>query len=213
MTGSKKQKSSAKTSSDPAPPDPDVAAQDENAVADAAAPAGETAPAPVTAAPAELDQLKERLLRLQADFDNYRKRMVRERQETIALANADLLCELMTPLDHMDRAIETMARGADADDACVQGIRLVRTELLAALGRFGLQPMETSGQPFDPTRHEALGWAQVPGVEDGRIAMEMRAGYLLNGRVLRAAQVLLAGAAPEAEPAADKAETATNTEG
>ncbi len=197
MTGSKKQKATARAAAEATPSDTEGPASAPET------PEQDTPPAPGAAPAAEMDQLKERLLRLQADFDNYRKRMARERQETIALANADLLSELLTPLDHMDRAIEAMARSAGEDDACVQGIRLVRTELMGTLDRFGLQRMQPCGQPFDPSRHEALGWAQASGVDNGQIAAELRAGYLLNGRVLRAAQVLLAGKAPDVEPAAE----------
>lgn len=158
------------------------------------------------------EQLKDRMLRLQADFDNYRKRMIRERQEFAALANADLLADLLTPLDHMDRAIETMVQSAGEEDACVEGIRLVRSELLSTLERFGLKVMKAVGEEFDPTIHEALGWAPVEDVEDGRIALEVRAGYTLNGRVLRAAQVMLAGDANEALEAAAPAESDAATE-
>lgn len=178
--------------------------------ADMQASAGDTPPAsgestpPIQApAPSEADQWKDRLLRLQADFDNYRKRMVRDREDTIARANAELLSELLTPIDHMDRAVATMLQSTGEDDPCVQGVRMVRTELLAVLERFGLTMLDVAGKPFDPALHEALGWAAAPGIEEGHIAVQVRAGYLLNGRVLRAAQVMLAGPAepPPQEPA------------
>ncbi len=156
--------------------------------------------------PSEADRLKDRLLRLQADFDNYRKRMVRERMETMALANAELLSDLLTPLDHMERAISLMQQTAGRDDALLQGIRLVRTEWLAAMERFGLKAMtEIEGRRFDPTQQEALGMAAAPGVEEGHVAAVVRAGYTLNGRVLRAAQVMVAAGSP-VEPQAVSAE-------
>jgi molecular chaperone GrpE len=163
-------------------------------------PAAPVEPAP--SQPSEADVLKDRLLRLQADFDNFRKRMARERQETIARANEDLLEALLTPVDHLDRALDVMQKGVAESDPCLQGVRLVRSELRAVLDRFGLKPIETQGKPFDPSIHESLGWASVAGVAEGHVAAEVRAGYLLNGRLLRAAQVMV-GAAPAALPAND----------
>lgn len=173
---------------------------------DAAPAAAECAPAP---APSEADVLRDRLLRLQADFDNYRKRMARERQETILRANEDLLEALLTPVDHMDRALEVMAGSVKDDDPCLQGVRMVRTELRNVLDRFGLKAVETQGRPFDPALHEALGLVPSSGVAEGHVAAEVRAGYLLNGRLLRAAQVMVAGSPANDAPEAPK----SNAEG
>ncbi len=148
--------------------------------------------------PSECDVLRDRLLRLQADFDNYRKRMLRERQDIILRANEDLLEALLTPLDHMDRAIDVMNSSVKEDDPCLQGIRLVRTEMKSALERFGLKPVAALGETFDPEQHEALG--MMPATDDiaeGQVAVEVRAGYTLNGRLLRAAQVMVASAPAE----------------
>jgi len=153
--------------------------------------------------PSDGDLWKDRHLRLQADFDNYRKRMARERQETVALANADLLSDLLTPLDHMDRALDTMQRSAGDADPCVQGVRMVQSELLGALDRFGLKRMGVIGEPFDPARHEALGMIPATETPDGHVVAEVRAGYLLNGRILRAAQVLVASSPPSPEDTGD----------
>ncbi len=143
------------------------------------------------AEPSELERATERLLRLQADFDNYRKRMARERQETVLRANEDLLGALLTPLDHLGKAIEAIQQDRPEDDAFLQGVRMVHDELLGVLGRFGLKPVDALGTPFDPNLHEALGLVPAGDVEVGNVAAEVRRGYLLNGRVLRAAQVLV----------------------
>ncbi len=159
-----------------------------------ASPTGEPPPqAAEDGQPTELERTKDRLLRLQADFDNFRKRMARERQETVLRANEELLDALLTPLDHLDRAIEAIQQDRPGEDPFLQGVRMVRDELQAVLERFGLKPIEALGEAFDPNRHDALGLmpAGAGEGEPGQVAAEVRRGYLLNGRVLRAAQVLV----------------------
>ena len=141
--------------------------------------------------PNETDVLKDRLLRLQADFDNYRKRMAREYSENRANANKDLLEALLTPIDHMDHVIASMLKITDKSDPFLQGVQLVRTELKTALERFGLKFMPTVGEVFNPELHEALGIVPSKDVEEGHIVAEVRTGYWLNNRVLRAAQVMV----------------------
>jgi len=185
----------------PVADDAPTAAPADECASDAAAAADECAE------PSECEVLRDRLLRLQADFDNYRKRMLRERQEIILRANEDLLEALLTPLDHMDRAVAVMNGSVRADDPCLQGILLVRSELKSTLERFGLKSVAASGEVFDPELHEALGLLPASGeMVEGQVAAEVRAGYTLNGRLLRAAQVMVAGAPAEPEaPASDEA--------
>jgi len=142
---------------------------------------------------AEANVLRERLLRLQADFDNYRKRQAREFLESRSTVHKEIVEELLIPLDHLDHALASMGQSLGEDDSNVHGIKIIQTELRNVLERFGLQRMETLGKAFDPMQHEALG--TLPATRDapeGHIGAEVRAGYALYGKTLRAAQVMVA---------------------
>ena len=169
----------------------------------------EAQPAPDEAKPSEADALRNRLLRLQADFDNYRKRVARDHADLVSQASADVLAAMLDPMDHLELAIESMAKNAKEDDPMLRGVRMVRDELLAAFDRFSLKPIDTKiGAELDPNAEEALGILPVPGIEENRIAVVVRKGYTLHGKVLRAAQVMVGAGtppAPAAEPAAPDA--------
>ena len=180
---------------------PDPAADAADASPDAsdrpdAADASPDAPVPEPK-PDETAQLRDRLLRLQADFDNYRKRQARDRQDLVAQAGADVLESMLAPMDHLELAIDTFARTAAPDDPFLKGIRMVRDEMLAAFGRFSLVPIETAvGAELDPTCEEALGLLPAPGIEENHVAVVVRKGYRLHGKVLRAAQVMVGAGTP-----------------
>src|SRR5437763_12762193 len=136
----------------------------------------------------ERDSLYERLLRKQAEFDNYKKRVDRERSEFVQSASADLMKELLNALDSFDMAI----RNASTDERTLQGFQLIYKQLLDTMGRFGLKAIEAQGQKFDPNFHQAVTTTPTDGVEENTILDEMRKGYLLNGRLLRPAMVNVA---------------------
>jgi molecular chaperone GrpE len=163
--------------------------------ADGQASAADEASAPaVDAAPAPDD----RLLRLQADFDNYRKRMMREKADIYRRANEDIMEELLPVLDHLELALAAVA-GADQHDSLAKGFKLVGEQLLTVLSKFGLTPIETSsGVPFDPNVHEAILHMPAAEVPENGIVSRTRAGYMLGGQLLRAAQVVVSSGAPEA---------------
>ena len=166
---------------------------------------------PAEEKPSEAEVLKNRLLRLQADFDNYRKRVARDHAELVSQASADVLKAMLDPMDHLEMAIESMAKDAKDDDPMLKGVRMVHDELLHTFDRFSLKPIDTQvGDELDPNAEEALGILPVPGIAENRIAVIVRKGYTLHGKVLRAAQVMVgagtpaatAEAAPEDAPAA-----------
>jgi molecular chaperone GrpE len=143
-----------------------------------------------------LERLKdehERLLRTAADFDNYKKRAAREREDVQRFGNEKLLKELLPVVDNLDRALAAAAPG----DPLVDGVRLVRTSLEQVLGRHGVTSFSAMGERFDPALHEAL--LQVPTTEKpaGTVVLEHARGFKLNDRLLRPAMVGVA-----AEPAA-----------
>ena len=171
----------------------------------------EPAPAPPAASPAEaaaaeIASLQDRLLRLQADFDNFRKRTARDRQETTLRANEDLLRELLPVADHFELGLQQAVKGG-LDPAVRQGLQHVLDQFLAALGRFGLVPIAAVGQPSDPNVHESV--ALTPSAEFPRdvVVCEIRRGYKLGAQLLRAAQVVLSSGAAEAPAAGAAAAT------
>src|SRR5215467_2640031 len=136
----------------------------------------------------ERDSLYDRLLRKQADFDNYKKRVERERTEFVQFASAELMKELLNALDSFDMAI----RNASTDERTLQGFQLIYKQLLDTMSRFGLKAIEAKGQKFDPNFHQAVSTTPTNQVEENTILDELRKGYLLNGRLLRPAMVNVA---------------------
>jgi molecular chaperone GrpE len=136
----------------------------------------------------ERDSLYDRLLRKQAEFDNYKKRVERERSEFVQFASAELMKELLNALDSFDLAI----RNASIDKHTLHGFELIYKQLLDTMGRFGLKAIEAKGQKFDPNFHQAVSTTPTNQVEENTILDEMRKGYLLNGRLLRPAMVNVA---------------------
>ena len=148
----------------------------------------------------ERDELVESIQRLKADFDNFRKRTLRDQQTIAAQGTRRLVKELLPVLDDLDRA-SAVAETAPGD--CVSlasGVTLVREELHAVLRREGVEEVETGGQ-FDPHVHEAL-LAQPSQADEGTVIDVLQKGYRIGGDVLRPARVVVA-AAPAAEEAAD----------
>ena len=136
----------------------------------------------------QVDELQNRLLRTQADFDNYRKRTRQEKDELVSYANAKLIGELLPVLDHFALALQ--AADADADGgALAKGIDMVYKQLLDILGKSGVQVMNPDGEAFDPKRHEAVLSEPVEGTQPGTVVQVLRSGYTLHERVLRPAMV------------------------
>lgn len=143
--------------------------------------------------PSEEQVLRDKLLRLHADFDNYRKRVARDHSDMVKQSNADLVESLLPVLDHIGHAEAMMEKTASADAApYLEGFRMVKNELLKTLSGYGLKPIETVGLPFDANVHEALSTMPSDVAKPDDVLFEIRGGYLLNGRVLRAAQVIVA---------------------
>jgi molecular chaperone GrpE len=173
------------------------------------APATESEPAPApedgqTANAAPVDAaaaLEDRLLRLQADFDNYRKRMVREREDVWRQARAEVLGEFLSVLDHMDMALASAGQcGAPA--ALIGGFRLVQDEFMRSLQKFGLGEVDAVGQAFDPAHHEAVAHVHSVEVAENGVIAQTRRGFRIGERLLRPAQVVVSKG-PAADVSAD----------
>jgi molecular chaperone GrpE len=156
-------------------------------------PEEEESPDPLGALQAERDELFDRLQRVAADFDNFRKRAAREQAETVTRANERLVKELLPVLDDLGRALEAAAEHEEAK--LEEGVRLVHRSLVSLLEREGLASIETDGR-FDPHVHEAL-LSQPSEQEEGSILQVIQPGYRLGDRVLRPARVVVSAGPPE----------------
>jgi molecular chaperone GrpE len=136
--------------------------------------------------------LEDRLLRLAADFDNYKKRAAREREEYVTHANERLVKELLPILDDLERAL--MAAAEHEEAALEEGVALVHRSLASLLERQGLKPISTEGK-FDPHVHEAL-LSQPSEADEGSVIDVVQKGYTLGDRVVRPARVVIAAAPP-----------------
>lgn len=138
---------------------------------------------------AELSELKEQYLRKQADFENSRKRMQREKEDAIAFANKQLLLDMVAIIDDFERAIQSAEESRDFD-SFHDGIVLIEKQLVGMLERkWALKRFESAGEPFDPQCHEALMTEEVPDHEQSMVLEDFQKGYMLNDKVLRAAKV------------------------
>ena len=128
--------------------------------------------------------------RTQADFENYKKRVARDAAVAADRGMAKLAKELLPALDHLELALRAAEEHGGADFA--KGIRQIQDEMVAALGRVGIQPFSPKGEPFDPSEHEAMASQPVEGTEPGTVAEVYQQGYRINGTVLRPARVVVA---------------------
>ena len=140
-------------------------------------------------AQAERNELLDRIARLQAEFDNARKRAAREQQEYKDFALADALKNLLPILDSFDRALQTKVQ---KPEDLRGGVELIRKQLQDALEKLGVRPVPAKGEPFDPRLHEAIEMVDTDEVKDHHVVDELQRGYKLKDRLLRPAMVRVA---------------------
>jgi molecular chaperone GrpE len=140
---------------------------------------------------AQADEYLALAQRAQADFENYRKRMMRDVAAAESRGIGRLVRELLPALDNLERALAA-AETDEQEHQLVEGIRLVQAELLAALARSGVQGFSPAGEAFDPVQHEAMAQLPVEGHEPGTIVEVLQSGYRLDETVLRPARVVVA---------------------
>ena len=136
----------------------------------------------------ECQALNEKYLRLAAEFENYKRLAQRDQREQIKFGNEQLLKELLPVVDNMERAIKA-ARDNSGSSALVQGVDLTLKQLSEALTKFGVQAVETVGQLFDPSTHQAVSQVSSNSVPPDHVVDEFQKGYRLHDRILRAAMV------------------------
>lgn len=142
----------------------------------------------LTAKAEECKALNEKYLRLAAEFENYKRLAQRDQRDQIKFGNEQLLKELLPVVDNMERAIKA-ARDKGVSSALVQGVDLTLKQMSGALAKFGVQAVETVGQTFDPSAHQAVSQVPSDSVPPNHVVDEFQKGYRLHDRILRAAMV------------------------
>jgi molecular chaperone GrpE len=140
----------------------------------------------------EAARSREQYLLAVADFENFRKRVEKEKEDIVCFANERLIHELLPILDNLQRALSTGLDQAGAD-SILEGVRMVSAQLHSVLGACGLEPLEAVGGPFDPQQHEAVGVLPSDEHVDGTVISELQKGYRLKGKILRPSMVHVAG--------------------
>lgn len=166
--------------------DEKVETQNEGAGAPAPAEAEDTA---FSQLQNDLERFRDLALRSQADFDNYRKRSAREKEEAVKYANSTVLEKLIPIIDNFELGLAA-AKGVD-NSPIFSGMQMVAKQLQDFLGEFGVTPIDATGQPFDPNLHEAIAHEQDPQVPEGVVIRQVRKGFKLRDRLLRPANVIV----------------------
>jgi len=144
---------------------------------------------PLEALRRERDTLQDRLLRTAAEFDNFRKRIDRERRELAEYASSDVISEILPIVDNLERALQ--APGG-TDDALRKGVELIHKQMLDLLQKRGVRPIEAQGADFDPNFHQAVIHEASDAHREGEVMQELQRGYMLGDRLLRPAMVKVA---------------------
>ena len=181
-------------------PELEIAAPSDEAPVEAADPAVELQD--------KLSATHERLLRTAAELDNFRKRARRDVEEAQNRGRAEVLAEILPVIDSVDLALSSAAD--NAGDGILEGLQMIKRQFLTAGERFGVKPVESRGAAFDPNVHEAVSQIYSPEHPAGQIVEEMRKGYLLGEKLLRAAMVVVSRGAPPVPSADGDADNGTS---
>ena len=138
-----------------------------------------------------IDELNSRIMRLTADYDDYRKRAQREKEEARQFANQGLLEDLIPVLDNFEMAINA---AKEVDPSIRDGVQMIYDQLFNVLKESGMEPIDAIGKEFDPNLHEALSQEETAEVEEGTVVKQAQLGYKLNDRLVRPARVVVAKA-------------------
>ncbi len=139
----------------------------------------------------ELSEMKDKYLRLYAEFDNYRKRTMREREELIKTASESAIKSMLSTLDDLERAIKA-AKSSNEESTILEGILLIYEKMFKTLEQQGLKPMDSDGQDFNPDLHEALTKIPVPNDDlKGKVIETIEKGYYLRDKIIRYAKVVV----------------------
>jgi molecular chaperone GrpE len=166
----------------------------------AAEPAAEPTPTPearIAALESEKGEMRERMLRIAADFENWKKRSRKELVDSETRAKESVLRDFLEIIDNLDRAAAAFTAGKETDANSIRdGVELVLRQFRSKLDRYHVKVVESLGQPFDPRYHEAISQLQTPDSPPGSIVHELQKGYLVGEKLLRPAMVVVAAAPP-----------------
>ncbi len=140
----------------------------------------------------EAGETYDRLLRLSAEFDNYKKRTSREMAEFRKFANQSLIKEMLSVVDNLELAMNSTNDHKDIDRDLLQGLEMTHKELLKVFERFNVKPIDAKGQPFDPAFHEAVMQEETDDFDRNTVINELQRGYMIHDRLLRPAMVVVA---------------------
>jgi len=158
----------------------------------------------------EKAEIMDRLVRASAEFDNYKKRMERQWADFKKYAHETLVKQLLSAVDNLERALEA-AEESTEDNGLVKGVNITLSEIIKILEQFGVTPISSRGEKFDPNYHQAISTEQRTDVEENTVVQECQKGYMLHDRLLRPAMVVVS-IAPEEKNKTDSNETATETD-
>jgi molecular chaperone GrpE len=150
----------------------------------------------------EAKETYDRLLRVSADFENYKKRSSREMEDFRKYANQALLKEMLSVVDNLELAINSSNDGKKADQTLIEGLNLTLNEILRVFEKFNVKPIEAQGKSFDPAYHEAVLREETDDYPENSVISEFQKGYLIHDRLLRPAMVVVA--APKTTTRKDK---------
>jgi molecular chaperone GrpE len=148
---------------------------------------------------AERDEMKDRMLRVAADFENWKKRARKEQTDAVASARESVLRDILEVVDNLERAAGAQANGVVDGAAVMKGVSLVLRLFQQKLERYEVKPFEVAGQPFDPRVHEAVSRVESADVPSGAVAAELQKGYRIGERLLRPALVSVS-TGPKSQP-------------
>ncbi|MDH5750859.1 MAG: nucleotide exchange factor GrpE [Deltaproteobacteria bacterium] len=137
-----------------------------------------------------LEESEDKLLRLHAEFDNYKKRNAKQHAESLKYALTPVLQDLITLMDNLERAVDHARKDqGEGSESLLEGVEMVRRQLAGVFEKYGLSRIDAVGKPFDPNVHEAMSIVETDTMEENHVAEEFQAGYFLHDRVVRPAMV------------------------
>lgn len=154
----------------------------------------------------EVQKVNDKYLRVAAEFENYKRRALRDQNDTVRFATQKLAQDLLPTLDSLERAIQC-GQEPSGSDGLLQGVELTLKQLLDTLTKMGVNQISSVGEPFDPSKHQAVGQVESETVPPNSVVDELQKGYFLHDRILRPAMVLVAKPESESKAACDGEDT------
>lgn len=143
----------------------------------------------------ESKDAQDRLLRVSAEFENYKKRSAREMEGFKKFANESLIKQMLPIVDNLERAIDSSGNGEENDESIVEGVSMIRNEILRVFEKFGVKPITSVGETFDPVFHEAVMQEASEEHPENTVTKELQKGYIIHERLLRPSMVIVSKAA------------------